>query len=158
MTVTAIKIIPQQDLTNLAVTVSESPEKPAGLPDPEGVAVSYITITASGVEAGGRAMSGAIHFRVDKARARELGVDIGDIALYRFEDNWVKLETKMMSGDENYAYFEAETHAFSVFTIAGRAAPPVTIAPPFPIAIVLGASAVVIIIAFIVLLLRRRKR
>ncbi|WP_255334654.1 TIGR04279 domain-containing protein [Methanosarcina sp. KYL-1] len=62
-----------------------------------------------------------IGFRVRKEWLTENGIEVGSVAMERFnEGKWTRLTTRQVGEDSSYLYFEAETPGFSPFSIAAR--------------------------------------
>ncbi len=60
-----------------------------------------------------------IRFRVEKDWIMSNGVKKEDIRLLRWQDNdWKQLETKVLSSDDVYSYFESSSPGFSSFAIS----------------------------------------
>ncbi|MBW2632355.1 MAG: PGF-pre-PGF domain-containing protein, partial [Deltaproteobacteria bacterium] len=60
-------------------------------------------------------------FTVDKSWITKNNIDESSIALYRYSDNnWNKLVTRKIAGDDNSLQFEAETPGFSPFVVTGK--------------------------------------
>jgi len=61
-------------------------------------------------------------FRVEKAWIQDKGIDKSSIILNRYNDKkWNELPTTLLSEDDKYLYFTAETPGFSPFAITGEA-------------------------------------
>ena len=63
-----------------------------------------------------------ICFKVEKAWIQDKKIDQSSIALNRYSDKtWEQLPVSLLSEDEEYLYFTAETPGFSSFAITGKA-------------------------------------
>lgn len=60
----------------------------------------------------------AIKFRVEKDWIMSNGVNTEDIRLLRWEGDWKQLETKVLSSDDVYYYFESTSPGLSGFAIS----------------------------------------
>jgi PGF-pre-PGF domain-containing protein len=61
-----------------------------------------------------------IKFKVDNKWMSENGLSRSDIVLMKWSANrWIYLETKILSKDDTFTYFETNTQSFSNFAIAG---------------------------------------
>jgi PGF-pre-PGF domain-containing protein len=59
-----------------------------------------------------------IKFRIDNAWMSTNRVTAGDIVIMKWDGTgWIKLETKLLSKDDTYSYFEGKTKSFSPFAI-----------------------------------------
>ncbi len=64
-----------------------------------------------------------IGFKVEKAWLQEKGIDSSSIVLNRYNDKkWNELPTTLLSEDDKYIYFTAETPGFSPFAIVANTA------------------------------------
>jgi PGF-pre-PGF domain-containing protein len=60
-----------------------------------------------------------IEFRVSKKWLNEMNASRNDVVLMRLiENEWIELKTKLVSGDNDYFYYEAITPGFSYFAIS----------------------------------------
>lgn len=62
----------------------------------------------------------AIGFRVEKAWLEKHELEASDIALWHYDENWEKLETKKDREEKAYVYFKANTPGFSPFAIVAK--------------------------------------
>jgi PGF-pre-PGF domain-containing protein len=101
-----------------SITVSEGQEEgtPA-LSDDENSVVGYLNVQESG---GTDASDVTFTFSVQASTLEQRGLAPGDVALYRYNDGWVELETS--EGEQrNGAYrYEAQSPGFSTFAVARR--------------------------------------
>ena len=58
-----------------------------------------------------------VGFRVEKAWLEESGADEASLALWHYDKAWSKLETKKVSEDSTYVFFESKTPGFGSFAI-----------------------------------------
>jgi PGF-pre-PGF domain-containing protein len=62
-----------------------------------------------------------ICFKVEKSWIKDKKIDISSITLNRYsEKKWNQLPTSLLSEDDKYLYFTAQTPGFSPFAIAGK--------------------------------------
>ncbi len=76
----------------------------------------------------------AIEFEVDNGWIRNNGIADSDIRMVRWDGNdWIELETNVLSKDDVNTYFEAKTDSFSPFAIIAKVAvPTATVTGPAP--------------------------
>ena len=140
---------------------------------PEGLVYMYanIWVGTSGFATPKNIKEALIKFRVDNSWMNSNGVSGSDIALMRWDGSrWIKLETKELSKEDAYTYFEAKTNAFSPFAISGfkgtivaTASPEVTTvtteeqeATPSPTKKAPGFDPLLAIVGLIISVLRKR--
>ena len=72
------------------------------------------------------AASFKVAFRVTKTWLTENSIASGDVALYRYNNGWNELTTKVASTDSTYVNYEADTPGFSSFAVGAKS----SVAPP----------------------------
>jgi PGF-pre-PGF domain-containing protein len=155
-------------------------DKPAEIPDPQGIVYGYFDISAN-LEPE-NIHSTLINFRVHKSWTAINDVSVDLIKLYRYANGWEELKPSKIKEDDDYLYFSAETPALSLFVITGEkravefvlptptqtpptvpTTPSPTPAHPAPVPvigwfiIVVAIVATAIIVAVTYLVLRRKK-
>jgi PGF-pre-PGF domain-containing protein len=115
-----------------------------------------------------------IAFRVPQSWLSDNNLGSGDISLYRYNDGWEELNTRVVSSDSTYIYLEADTAGFSSFAVgvkgsvqveeeapeeeeaptdeSGEVAPPIPVKGPAPIEAPGKAPTAWIIAAIVVIL------
>jgi PGF-pre-PGF domain-containing protein len=92
---------------------------------PEGEVYNYLNIWVGNGGYGSdedNLENAVVNFRVEKSWLQEKGIDRSSIVLNRYSDKkWNELLTTLLSEDEKYLYFKAETPGFSPFSITGEA-------------------------------------
>jgi PGF-pre-PGF domain-containing protein len=115
-----ISITAKDELKSVIITVKAHTDKPAEVTTPAGVVYSYLTITALNVNETSLTKA-EINFKINKTWIIENNIDKTTVALNRFKDNaWEKLPTQLLSEDNQYVYYSAETPGFSVFAITAE--------------------------------------
>ncbi|MEN6611242.1 MAG: PGF-pre-PGF domain-containing protein, partial [Methanoregulaceae archaeon] len=103
-------------LTNLAVTATTQPALPASIPSPATDVYQYIEVTPAYYTQISNAL---ITFTVQKSWLAERGYTENDIVLMRYSDGgWVSLVTRIISENDAFVTYQAETRGFSYFAIA----------------------------------------
>lgn len=93
--------------------------------EPEGEVYNYLNIWVgnAGYATEKNIENAVVCFKVEKSWIRDNEIDQPSIILNRYSDKkWNKLPTTLLSEDNNYLYFTAETPGFSPFAITGKAA------------------------------------
>jgi len=139
--ITNIGITTTGNATNVRLTVTHLAGKPSSVPTPQIEHIyGYLEIVHTNLD-NSVIGSARIQFKVDKAWMASNGLQAGQIALYRFTSTWDLLDTKLVSQDSAYYYFEAISPGLSYFVIGTvvKAVPttppvttPVTPTPPVP--------------------------
>jgi len=86
---------------------------------PEGTVYKNVNIWvgSGGIANSDNIENAVIGFRVEKAWLEINGADDASLALWYYDNVWNKLETKKVSEDDTYIYFEAKTLSFGHFVI-----------------------------------------
>lgn len=118
-------------LKNKASSVSITVEKISGQPSNvtavvSGQAYRYIKVTKSNLD-DSNIDKLKIDFKVEKTWVSNNSIDLGTIALYRYSNGWVKLNTTKLSDDNYNYYFEAESPGLSYFAISGTSTSATTV-------------------------------
>ena len=118
-----ITIKVKNNVTNVKVTVKES-SLPSNaslvIATDKGTVYKYLEITKANIT-DDDIENVKIKFKVDKEWTNNNTIDTSTIALYRYANgNWTKLTTRLLSSDNDYHYFEAESSSLSIFAIAGE--------------------------------------
>ncbi len=112
--VTKITFTTEKELSSLFITIKPetAPEKSLNV-----LTYKYIDIFSPQTAQAGEFVA-VIDFRVPQTWINEQAADAESVSLFHLENNeWVELATQLQSEDEQYVYFSAETHSFSVFGI-----------------------------------------
>jgi PGF-pre-PGF domain-containing protein len=119
-------------VSSMQMTVQDIQTRPSQLPEVADKAFKYFKIdkTAQDSAIG----SAVIKFRVEKKWLSENGLDKSTVALERYVTKWVKLATKLLSEDDDFVYYEAESPGFSYFAVTAKV--PGTVTEPVPEVIV----------------------
>ncbi len=64
----------------------------------------------------------AVEFAVERERLRAVGLDPGNVSLYRADEGWSELDTRRIRADDGRIVYEATTPGFSTFVVAGSGA------------------------------------
>ncbi|MBW2971143.1 PGF-pre-PGF domain-containing protein [Candidatus Woesearchaeota archaeon] len=64
-----------------------------------------------------------MRFRVKNTWLNQNNINPSQVALYRFNDGWVRLPTSYLNTDSKYTYYQAKAPSFSTFAIASETAP-----------------------------------
>ncbi len=103
-------------LKNKSTLVSE-------LPSGEVYKSLNIWVGNSGFATSQNIENAVIGFKVEKAWLQDKGIDTSSIILSRYSDKkWNELPTTLLSEDDKYVYFTAETPGFSPFAIVANTA------------------------------------
>lgn len=138
-----ISLFPNAVAFNVKVSVEKKDEKPSYLPEPAGIALTYLKIKKSGIT-DHQLDKATIRFQVPISWLKEKNIAQNSVMMRHEEGiGWSDLETDFLTEDGSNAYYEAETSSFSYFVITGdegsgytepevpaTIAPPVTEAPP----------------------------
>jgi PGF-pre-PGF domain-containing protein len=62
-----------------------------------------------------------IRFKVLKQWISAKNIDLAKVRLLQLDEQWKELPTSMISEDDEYVYFSANTTGFSIFVLAGKA-------------------------------------
>ena len=113
-----ISISVKNSVSGATVSVKKEKEKPSSVPEPSGEVHSFLTITTNvkNEDIG----SSKVTFKLEKSWLTSKSIDKNKVSLNRFTSQWDKLSTTLLSEDDNFAYFVAETPGFSVFSITGE--------------------------------------
>ncbi len=120
MGVTEIKISVKGPANNVSVTIMKLENKPADIQkEVHGKVYQYFEIKKSNFEDTNINKS-LIKFKVERAWISENSINKSRIFLNRYTTDWEKLPTMMITEDDKYVYYEAETHGFSLFAVTGE--------------------------------------
>jgi PGF-pre-PGF domain-containing protein len=93
----------------------------SGLPSNEVYKLLNIWVGNSGFATPENIENAVVYFKVEKSWVQEKKIDKSSITLNRYSDNaWNQLPTSLLSEDDNYLYFTAQTPGFSPFAITGK--------------------------------------
>ena len=100
--------------------VVEKIERTPDIPEPSGVAYTYLDITME--NAGSAKIDGMIEFKVGKWWISDNNIDEATVTLNRYDrtEGWKMLPTTKVGEDNATVYFEAETPGFSMFAVMGE--------------------------------------
>jgi PGF-pre-PGF domain-containing protein len=91
---------------------------------PEGEVYNYLNIWVGNGGYGSdkdNLENAVINFKVEKSWVQDKGIDKSSITINRYNDKkWNALPTTMLSEDDKYFYFSAQTPGFSPFVITGK--------------------------------------
>jgi PGF-pre-PGF domain-containing protein len=91
------------------------------LPSGEIYKSSNIWVGNSGFATPKNIENAVVFFKVEKSWIQDQKIDQSSITLNRYNDTkWNSLPTSLLSEDDKYVYFTAETPGFSPFTITGK--------------------------------------
>ncbi len=117
----------QRQLTDISMSVAHTltrtdVETGTGQSVPPRRAYAYVDLLRDNFDSSDIGPDGArVEFRVNRNWLEQNGLDVSNIALYRFDGtNWIQLETTPTDQDEQYAYFESRTPGFSYFVIGEK--------------------------------------
>lgn len=71
-----------------------------------------------------------LQFKVEKAWLSENKIEKNQIVLYRYSDGWTMLNTSIIKEDAASIYYESLSPGLSLFAIATKPKPPVTVVEP----------------------------
>jgi PGF-pre-PGF domain-containing protein len=117
----------KNDLNNVEIEVQSLTKNPVSK-EPTSKVFQYLRVNKKNIK-DTDADSFKISFRATKSWLTENSLASGDVALYRYNNGWDELTTKVTSTDSTYVNYEADTPGFSSFAIGARtsvAPPPVT--------------------------------
>ncbi len=127
-------IAKERSLAGFAIKIKLLDKLPEEIPPIEN-AYKFFEIT-SPIKEGFEAK---IAFKVEKGWIEENNIDKNKVYMYRYREAWERLDTQKVGEDDKYVYYEAVTHGFSYYTIAGEkiteaVAPPTKeeVKPPKP--------------------------
>jgi PGF-pre-PGF domain-containing protein len=84
-----------------------------------------IWLGSSGFAVPSNIREGIIKFKVNNTWLSSENIDASTISMMRWDGSqWISLETKQVSTDDNFAYYEAKSNSFSPFVISGVKADP----------------------------------
>ncbi len=138
--VTRVELDVNTEAQNVEVSVEQTPEPPANVPD---VSLSigadagvYGYISISTTLPAGAVDKAKVGFKVPKSWFETNGFDPATTALEHYDEatgEWQSLPTVQTGEDDEYYYFSAETPGFSVFSvIAQKKAVPTPTPSPSP--------------------------
>jgi len=84
---------------------------------PKGIIYQYFNITKRNFN-NSIIKNSTIEFRVNNSWIKENGIK--SVYLEKYENGWIKLDTKVINKTENYTYYRSETDSFSYFAIVGE--------------------------------------
>ncbi len=116
--ITQIEFLPADTVYGVTLKVSLTAQKdlPTEVPSyPDGKVYKYVKIEAKNIN---MMKDATISFKVTKKWVADNQLGAKNVALYRYENGWNKLETMFDKEDDTYAYYKAKTIKFSYFTIA----------------------------------------
>lgn len=119
MDVSMIALKADKTVSDVKVVV-EKIERTPDIPEPSGVAYTYLDITME--NAGSAKIDGMIEFKVGKWWISDNNIDEATITLNRYDgtEGWKMLPTTKVGEDNATVYFEAETPGFSMFAVMGE--------------------------------------
>ncbi|MGB2727856.1 MAG: PGF-pre-PGF domain-containing protein [Halobacteriota archaeon] len=120
MDVSMITLKSDKNVNDVTVEV-ERIERTPDIPEPSGVAYTYLEITEE--NAGGAKIEGRVEFKVIKSWLADNNIDEATVTLNRYDENegWKALPTtKVGEDDEGFVFFEAQTSGFSTFAVTGE--------------------------------------
>ena len=93
----------------------------SGLPSSEIYKSFNIWVGNSGFATPKNIENAVVFFKVEKSWIQDQKIDQSSITLNRYNDTkWNSLPTSLLSEDDKYVYFTAETPGFSPFAITGK--------------------------------------
>ncbi|MBD3202714.1 PGF-pre-PGF domain-containing protein, partial [Candidatus Woesearchaeota archaeon] len=102
---------------NVIITVTKFQEKPQDLEAYSGKVYDYLEIDKQNID-DLEITSAVIEFRVSKTWLNQNSIGQDRIVLLRYLDNeWVQLETSIVSSDSEYVTYETVTEGFSYFAV-----------------------------------------
>ena len=117
-----IKIEVNNEAQNVKITVTKYDGKPAAVSVVKSGKVNqYLQIDVSNLE--GKLDKATITARVEKSWVSNNGLEIEDIALFKFDEigeEWNELATNYVGSEDNYYYYDAEVSSFSFFAIGEK--------------------------------------
>lgn len=142
MDVSMIALKADKNVNDVRVEV-ERIERTPDIPEPSGVAYTYLDITEENTE--GAKIEGKIEFKVAKSWLTNNNIDEATVKLNRYDENegWKALPSMKVGEDDDFVFFEAETPRFSTFAVTGETKEEVetAAATPTPAATVASATA-----------------
>jgi PGF-pre-PGF domain-containing protein len=106
---------------NVRIEVIKLSGKPASVADIIGKVFRYLQIRSTNLADANIKGVVKIKFQVTKSWLAANGLDASSIVLKRYANNaWTDLKTTLLSSDDKYAYYEAESPGFSYFAIGTR--------------------------------------
>ncbi|MFH2020231.1 MAG: PGF-pre-PGF domain-containing protein [archaeon] len=94
--------------------LNETPNLPVSL---QGKVYSYLKVDQTKIT--DKEIDGiVIKFKITNAWLKANGIKSENMALYRYTDTWNQLQTKKLSSDANFTYFESISPGFSYFAVA----------------------------------------
>jgi len=104
--------------SNAELSVKSLVGKPSSIEaDPPGIVNTYLEFSPRRIN---DITSVTIKFRVEKDWLTNNNVLEQDIVLYRYDDKWEALPTKVTTSDASYVYYESTSPGFSVFVISTK--------------------------------------
>lgn len=135
-----ITLISAGALDNLELRVQQADAPPSEVVPPSGEIYSYFNVLSTATE--NDIENVQFEFRVDRSWFSEHGIDLGSIALCRYENGeWKGLQTRLISEDNSYFYYSAFSPGLSVFAITGEQA--------FPLLPLIAVLVLIIVIALV---------
>jgi PGF-pre-PGF domain-containing protein len=114
----------KNELNNVELEVQSLTKNPVSK-EPTSKVFQYLRVNKKNIK-DTDADSFKISFRATKSWLTENSLASGDVALYRYNNGWDELITKVTSTDSTYVNYEADTPGFSSFAIGART----SVAPP----------------------------
>ena len=108
-----------ENLQGPSVTISKPESKPAVTDTPPGKVFGYITIDATGFTED-NVDAAVIYFKVYSSWIEDNNIDKDKVYLYRWTDQWDKLDTQFDSESNDFAFYRATTPGFSHFVVSGE--------------------------------------
>jgi PGF-pre-PGF domain-containing protein len=134
-TVRWIDVVPDRDLAEVMVVVTDSVSLPPDLPAPDGVLLGTFDCTLYHAQPGDIRQV-TFSFRIPASRLIGTGLSPGDVVLMRAGDTgWEELPTEYLGESDGFLLYRASSPGFSTFAIVGvpgRAANMMTLMEPTP--------------------------
>ncbi|RLJ03457.1 MAG: hypothetical protein DRP11_00575, partial [Candidatus Aenigmatarchaeota archaeon] len=102
---------------NVRIQVMKYDEKPLSLPDLSGTVYSYLEVMTQNLEELDHAK---IRFDVKRVWIKENDINESSIGLYRYDNEWERIETRVLWKNDRVIMFESDVSGFSYFAIAGE--------------------------------------
>ena len=118
-TVRWIGVVPDRDLPDVMVTVTENVPVPKDLPAPAGAVLGTFACTLYHAQ-DGDLREATLSFRLPASRLAGTGLSPGDVVLMRAgETSWEILSTEYLGSSEGFLSYRATSPGFSTFAIVG---------------------------------------
>jgi PGF-pre-PGF domain-containing protein len=118
--VNEVEITTKEEVRNveLKVEIPSAPEIPKEFVEKNKVPLIYLKVTSN--ISSEKIASVKIRFKVEKSWINANNLDETKVALYKFENDWIKQPTQKISEDDKNVYYEASLNSLSLFVIAGE--------------------------------------